>query len=425
MIPNVRRSFRLLVLAAFVGACGSPAATSSPGSGPPDASTPASAAPTSAPSPTPSGSPTVPAAFDLAAVALTLEPVVDGLNAPLAVTHAGDGSGRQFVVEQDGAIRIVRDGSVVEDPFLEISERISAGGERGLLGLAFHPNFPTDPQFFVYYTDVEGDDQVSSFVLDASNPDHADPASEAKLVFVDDPYGNHNGGALAFGPDGYLYIATGDGGSGGDPHGNGQSLETLLGKILQIDVDNTDGDRAYAIPPDNPFATQAGAMPEIFVFGMRNPWRMSFDRANGDLWIGDVGQGAWEEIDVVRSGTSGQNFGWNRMEGAHCFRPSEGCEDPSLVPPVTEYTRDLGSTVIGGGVYRGTAQPGLVGGYVFADYGSGNVFLIDASVDGPTDPVLALESNATISSFGEDEAGEIYATDLQSGELLRVVATAR
>ncbi len=158
---------------------------------------------------------------------------------------------------------------------------------------------------------------------------------------------------------------------------------------------------------------------------MRNPWRMSFDRANGDLWIGDVGQGAWEEIDVVRAGTSGQNFGWNRMEGAHCFRPSDGCEEPSLVLPVTEYSRDLGSTVIGGVVYRGSAQPALVGGYVFADYGSGNVWLIDAATDGPTEPVLALESGATISSFGEDEAGEVYATDLASGELLRVVAVPR
>jgi glucose/arabinose dehydrogenase len=378
----------------------------------------------------PSGSgpaaPTPPSAsFDPTAVSITLQPVVGGLTAPLAVTHAGDRTGRLFIAEQDGAIRIVRDGTLVDRPFLEISERISAGGERGLLGIAFHPDFPADPRVFVNYTDTNGDTRVSSFGVDPADPDRADPASEVRLMFIDQPYPNHNGGALAFGPDGFLYIATGDGGSGGDPHGNGQSLNTLLGKILRIDVDRTEGERGYAIPADNPFAGTAGAQPEIFVFGMRNPWRMSFDRATGDLWIGDVGQGAWEEIDVVRSGTSGQNFGWNRMEGAHCFRPAEGCEAPSLVPPVTEYNRDQGSTVIGGGVYRGTTQPNFAGGYVFADYGSGNVFLIDSSRDGPTDPIIALESQATISSFGEDEAGELFATDLQSGELLHVVATPR
>ena len=216
-----------------------------------------------------------------------------------AVAHADDGSGRLFVVEQGGTIRIVRDGTLVDEPFLDISERITAGGERGLLGLAFHPDFPTDPRFFVNYTDPNGDTRVSSFTVDPANPDRADPGSEVRFVSIDQPYANHNGGALAFGPDGFLYIATGDGGSGGDPHGNGQTLETLLGKILRIDVDQPDGDRAYGIPADNPFAGQAGALPEIFAFGMRNPWRMCFDRANGDLWIGDVGQGAWEEIDVV------------------------------------------------------------------------------------------------------------------------------
>ena len=246
---------------------------------------------------------------------------MSGLRDPLALTQAGDGSGRLFVAEQEGAIRIVRDGALIDEPFLDISQRISSGGERGLLGLAFHPDFPTDPRFFVNYTDTSGDTSVSSFVVDPANPDRADPGSEVRLLFIAQPFANHNGGALAFGPDGFLYISTGDGGSGGDPLGNGQSLETLLGKILRIDVDKTEGDRAYAVPADNPFVGQAGALPEIFVFGMRNPWRMSFDRANGDLWIGDVGQNSWEEIDVVRSGTSGQNFGWNLMEGDHCFRP--------------------------------------------------------------------------------------------------------
>jgi glucose/arabinose dehydrogenase len=330
-----------------------------------------------------------------------------------------------FVAEQGGAIRIVRDGAVGDRPFLDISERISSGSERGLLGLAFHPDFPSDPRVFVNYTDTNGDTRVSSFALDPADPDRADPESEVRMVFVKQPFSNHNGGAIAFGPDGFLYIATGDGGSGGDPQGNGQSLTTLLGKILRIDVNRTDGDRNYAIPADNPFAGQTNAQPEIFTYGMRNPWRMSFDRATGDLWIGDVGQGAREEIDVVRTGTSGQNFGWNRMEGTRCFEPSEGCEDPSLVVPVTEYDRDLGSTIIGGNVYRGSEQAGLAGGYVFADFGSGNVFVIDAAVDAPTKPILALAGDASISSFGEDEAGEIYATDLSSGRVLHVTAKPR
>jgi glucose/arabinose dehydrogenase len=426
MTPRFHRHLPLpvlVVLAAMVMGCAGPGPTASPPSGSPGASAASPGPPDGSPSAAPSAAPD--GSFDAARIGLALEPMVGGLSDPLAVTHAGDGSGRLFVAEQQGRIRIVRDGTLVDEPFLDISGRISAGGERGLLGLAFHPEFPTDPRFFVNYTDPNGDTRISSFTVDPANPDRADPRSEVRLVSIGQPYANHNGGALAFGPDGFLYIATGDGGSGGDPHGNGQSLETLLGKILRIDVDGPAGDRPYAIPADNPFEGQAGALPEIFVFGMRNPWRMSFDRANGDLWIGDVGQGAWEEIDVVRAGTSGQNFGWNLMEGAHCFRPADGCEEPSLVLPVTEYSRGLGSTVIGGVVYRGTEQPTLVGGYVFADYGSGNVWLIDATLDGPTEPVLALASDATISSFGEDEAGEVYATDLATGELLRVRAVPR
>jgi glucose/arabinose dehydrogenase len=422
MTHRPHHSLRLVVIVAVVAGCAGPGPTRSPGS--------SSAAPSISPSgqssesPGPAVSVAPGGSFDPARVGLTLEPVVSGLSDPLAVTHAGDGSGRIFVAEQAGRIRIVREGALIDEPFLDISDRISAGGERGLLGLAFHPD-STAGKFYVNYTDPNGDTRISSFDIDPANLDRADPGSETRLLSIGQPYANHNGGALAFGPEGFLYIATGDGGSGGDPHGNGQSLETLLGKILRIDVNQPGSGKAYAIPQDNPFVGEASALPEIFVFGLRNPWRMSFDQANGDLWIGDVGQGAWEEIDVVRAGTSEQNFGWNLMEGAHCFRPAEGCEDPSLVLPVTEYTRSLGSTVIGGVVYRGSDQPALVGGYVFADFGSGNVWLIDAAKDGPAEPVLALESGATISSFGEDEQGEVYATDLASGELLRVVAVPR
>ena len=242
-------------------------------------------------------------------IGLSLEPVVDRLVSPLAVTNAGDGSGRIFVLEQRGQIRIVRDGQLLGDPFLDIGDRLTAGGERGLLGLAFHPDFPDDPRFFVNYTDLEGNTVAASFTAEAG-ADRADDGSEVVLLRIDQPYSNHNGGALAFGPDGYLYISTGDGGSGGDPHDNGQRRDTLLGKILRIDVDGGSGDASYAIPADNPFVDQSDALPEIWHLGLRNPWRMSFDRETGDLWIGDVGQGSWEEVDVARAGTSGLNVLW-------------------------------------------------------------------------------------------------------------------
>ena len=253
----------------------------------------------------------------------------------------------------------MRDGQLLGDPFLNIGDRLTAGGERGLLGLAFHPDFPDDPRFFVNYTDLEGDTVVSSFTAEAG-ADRADGDSEVVLLRIDQPYPNHNGGALAFGPDGYLYISTGDGGSGGDPHDNGQRMDTLLGKILRIDVDGGSGDARYAVPPDNPFVDQSDALPEIWHLGLRNPWRMSFDRETGDLWIGDVGQGSWEEVDVARAGTGGLNFGWNRVEGFECFE-GDSCDDPAYTPPVTAYSHDFGCSVTGGVVYRGTAQPLLAG----------------------------------------------------------------
>jgi glucose/arabinose dehydrogenase len=370
--------------------------------------------------PSPSARPSTPAQTGLQ---VTLQPFVEGFRSPLAAVSAKDGSGRLFVVEQGGLIRIVRDGAILPDPFLDLSGEISSGGEQGLLGLAFHPDFPTDPRFFVDYTDTNGDTRVSSFTVDASKPDVADPASEKRLLFVDQPYANHNGGALAFGPDGDLYIGMGDGGSGGDPHENGQKLSTMLGKILRIDVDGATGDAAYKIPADNPFVNTAGAEPAIFLYGLRNPWRLSFDRATGDLWIGDVGQSAWEEIDVARAGTSGENFGWNRMEGAHCFRPDNGCDQTGLTLPVAEYSHAVGCTVIGGYVYRGSDQKALAGSYLFGDYCSGTIWAIDPAGDGLREPTVVAETDASISSFGEDEAGELYVTDISGGRLLRVVAT--
>jgi glucose/arabinose dehydrogenase len=364
--------------------------------------------------------------FDPSHVAVTLEPYVDGLTAPLGIATAGDGSGRMFVAEQGGRIRIVRDGALAATPFLDIGSEITTGGERGLLGVVFHPRYPDDPRVFVDYTDGQGDTQVSSFTVSSSNPDVLDPASETRILHVEQPFANHNGGSLVFDDAGKLLIGMGDGGSGGDPHGNGQSLQTRLGKILRIDVDGTDGDRAYRIPPDNPYADGAGGLPEIWLAGLRNPWRMSIDRATGDLWIGDVGQNAWEEVDVQRAGApGGTNFGWNRMEGTHCFEPATGCEDPALTLPVSDYGHDLGCTVIGGGVDRGSAQPALAGGYVFGDYCSGRIWAIDPAAGDYQKPVEVGESGRSLSAFGEDESGELYAADIAGGAILRLVGTTR
>ncbi|HEV7809709.1 MAG TPA: PQQ-dependent sugar dehydrogenase, partial [Candidatus Limnocylindrales bacterium] len=270
-----------------------------------------------------------------------------------------------------------------------------------------------------------GDTRVSSFRFDPSKPDVVDPSTEQRLLFVKQPYPNHNGGALAFGPDGDLFISLGDGGSGGDPQGNGQSTKTLLAKILRIDVDHPSADRPYGIPTDNPFADGAGGLPEIWLTGLRNPWRMSFDRATGDLWIGDVGQGSWEEVDVQRAKVAGgTNFGWNRMEGGHCYQPSSNCANASLTLPVTDYGHDQGCTVIGGLVVRGTGQPALAGGYLFADYCSGRVWAIDPATSEYRKPTLVAETTHNFAAFGEDEAGEPYAVDITAGTLLRVTATA-
>jgi glucose/arabinose dehydrogenase len=418
------RSVALAILAGVAIACGTsgPTPTSVPGT---SSTAPGSGAPSAGATPSSSAGTVAPSAsgglrFDPAGLSVTFETVVDGLEAPLAVTSAADGSGRIFVVQQGGQVRIVRDAALAAKPFLDIAERITSGGERGLLGLAFHPNFPTDPRLFVDYTDAKGDTQVSSFTVDPATPDAADPTSEVKILHVAQPFANHNGGAVAFGPDGFLYVSMGDGGSGGDPQGNGQSLKTLLGKILRIDVDHQAAGKPYAIPADNPFGATADALPEIFLYGLRNPWRMSFDRATGDLWIGDVGQNAWEEVDVARAGTSGENYGWNTMEGNHCFQPSSDCIRTGLTLPVVEYSHDAGCTVIGGNVYRGTAQPVLSGGYLFGDYCSGTIWAIDPSGDELREPTIVLESKVSLSSFGEDEAGELYATDLSGGTLVLV-----
>jgi glucose/arabinose dehydrogenase len=275
----------------------------------------------------------------------------------------------------------------------------------------------------VYYTASDGQQVVASYDTDPDDRDVAAPGTATVWLRMRDPFGNHNGGSLAFGPDGYLYIGTGDGGGGGDPLDSGRHLDTLLAKVLRIDVSGppAEDDPVYRIPDDNPFLSTDGARPEIFHTGLRNPWRMRFDRATGDLWIADVGQGDREEIDVSRAGVGGLDFGWNLMEGTACFRSSsDDCATPDLTLPVTEYDHDLGCSVTGGTVYRGQAYPALQGWYVFSDYCSGEFWAIDASRDRTEEPTIVAETDLSTSAIAEDAAGELYATDLSGGRLLRI-----
>ncbi|HET8571365.1 MAG TPA: PQQ-dependent sugar dehydrogenase [Candidatus Limnocylindria bacterium] len=351
---------------------------------------------------------------------LVLNAFAAGLDSPISLTNAGDGSNRLYANEQAGRIRIVEaDGTLRPQPFLDITDRISSGGERGLLGLAFHPDFEENHRFFVDYTASGDGHTVIAEYTAADDGLSADPASERVLLTVDQPYANHNGGQLAFGPDGDLYIGLGDGGSGGDPQGNGQNTQALLGKVLRIDVDaEPAGGKAYAIPDDNPFASGRGA-PEVWAYGLRNPWRFSFDREQGDLYIADVGQGSWEEIDRQPSDSpGGENYGWNVMEGRHCYR-SDNCDPSPYVPPIAEYSHDQGCSVTGGYVYRGTQQPDLVGIYVFADYCSGIVFTLQVD-EGTTTPKVVAQTELGITSFGESEDGEIYAVDQRGGGVYHV-----
>jgi glucose/arabinose dehydrogenase len=377
--------------------------------------------------PTTSAGPSAAAPFDPAAISVSLEAYVTVPGGPLAITSPRDGTGRLFVATKAGQVRIVRDGVLDPDPMLDISSLVSNGGEQGLLGIAVHPGFPDDPRVVVDYTDVNGDTVVASYRLDPADTDRLDPGSATTILTVDQPFANHNGGAVGFGPDGYLHVGLGDGGSGGDPLESGEHLDTLLGKILRLDVDSpAAGGAAYAIPPGNPFANVSGARPEIWLTGLRNPWRFAFDRATGDLWIGDVGQGAWEEVDVAPAGVGGLDFGWDRMEGAHCFEPETGCPTDGLTLPVTEYGHEEGCTIIGGTVSRGPAQALLAGGYLFGDYCTGRLWAIAATAGatGAVEPVRVGTAGSGLAGLGEDEAGELYAANLD-GTVSRVVATAR
>jgi glucose/arabinose dehydrogenase len=411
----------VVALCLIAGACSPPSETTLPTLAPASPPPSAAAVPTS---PAPASTAPTGTAFDATGLAFTLEPYANVPGGPLAMVAPRDGTGRLFVATQGGQIWSVSDGAVAPNPMLDIAGRISAGGERGLLGLALHPNFPTDPRAFVDYTDKDGNTVVSSFTVDPADATRLDPGSEHVIFRQTQPFANHNGGAVVFGPDGFLYITLGDGGGGGDPQGNGQRLDTRLAKILRIDIDRSEGGRAYAIPAGNPFATDSSVRPEIWHYGLRNPWRISFDRANGDLWIGDVGQNKWEEVDVARAGTSGLNFGWNRMEGTHCFEPPSGCDQSGVTLPVAEYGHDAGCTVIGGGVYRGTAQPLMIGGYLFADYCSGNIWAIPATATKLSEGVEVGSTGSGVSTFGEDAAGELFLANLD-GTISRIVAAKR
>jgi len=347
--------------------------------------------------------------------ALRLERIAEGLDHPVFAT-APAGDARIFVVEQPGRIRVIRGGALLPEPFLDLTDRVRYGGERGLLGLAFHPDYARNGRFFVHYTDRRGDTQVVRFRV-SGRADRADPASASPVISVEQPFSNHNGGMIAFGPDRMLYVGLGDGGSGGDPFGNGQKLSSLLGKLLRLDVDRGS---PYAIPPDNPYRGRPGARPEIWASGLRNPWRFSFDHANGLLVIGDVGQNEYEEIDFVRANRAGLNYGWNIREGLHAFglpRPAP----ENLVEPIHEYPHQEGCSVTGGYVYRGRALTGLAGTYFFSDYCHG--WLRSFRVREGRAVELrewSVSPIGQVTSFGEDGEGELLVCT-SDGRLWRLV----
>jgi glucose/arabinose dehydrogenase len=342
----------------------------------------------------------------------------------VVLTHAGDGSNRVFVASQLGKIHVFpNDPQVAKTQvFLDLEPQVvykDRENEEGLLGLAFHPRYKQNGQFFVYYTttDAPHTSVISRFRVSKDDPDRADPDSEEELLRIKQPFWNHNGGTIVFGPDGYLYIGLGDGGLARDPMGNGQNLKTLLGSILRIDVDHKDPGKAYAVPKDNPFVGRDDARGEIWAYGIRNVWRIAFDPATGVLWAADVGQDLWEEIDLIQRGG---NYGWNLREGMHPFGKNGSGPREDLIDPIWEYHHDVGKSITGGSVYRGSRLPDLVGAYLYADYVTGKIWALryDAEAKQVTANQPILGNIMPVMSFGEDEKGEIYyMTD--HGELYR------
>ena len=382
----------------------------------------------------------------LPAFGVGLALVANGIAFPADIQNARDGSGRLFFVQQTGQIRVRKNGAMLPTPFLDVSDLSSdptvlGNGERGLLGLAFHPDYRNNGYFYVNYTrNPDGATVVARYSRSAIDPDVADAQSAVELLTIAQPYANHNGGALRFGPDGFLYIGMGDGGSGNDPQNYAQDLTSLLGKMLRIDVNATTGQLPYGIPPDNPFvgSPQPGVRAEIWAYGLRNPWRFSFDRVAGDLFIGDVGQGAREEVDFVRAGTAGgMNFGWRVMEGTQCTNLGGGppCNDPGFTPPIVDYDHGQGCSVTGGYAYRGRAVPELIvanppasgqlfsGVYVYGDYCRGTIWRISATATGGVSNSVLLPSGLLITTFGEDEDGELYVADARGAKIYRLVST--
>jgi glucose/arabinose dehydrogenase len=347
---------------------------------------------------------------------ISLTPVLEGLSSPVFVTNAHDGSRRLFVVEQPGAIKVLLPEHTVPTVFLDIAAKVVFGGEQGLLGLAFHPQYAVNRRFFVDYTrQADGATVIAEYRTSAANPNVADPA-ETVLLVIPQPFANHNGGMVEFGPDGFLYIGMGDGGSGNDPGDRAQNVSELLGKILRIDVDHPNGAAPYSSPPDNPFAGAAPGRDEIYAYGMRNPWRFSFDRASGALMAGDVGQNRWEEIDEIKRGG---NYGWRIWEASECTGNDPAlCQKAGFTFPIAEYFHDHGRcSVTGGYVYRGDRATLPAGTYVYADYCSGEIFELQNGVS-----TVALDSGLNVSSFGEDELGELYVVGL-GGTVQRLAST--
>ena len=441
MAPNPSILTKMIILASFlvsatlisIVACGSPSATPALGAGPGQPAARLSRStffPPATPTVDESGADDPPPALRPLAVERVFQNLEFSRLTNLA--QPDDGSNRFFVTQQGGLIRVFPNRQdVTEAPvFLDLADRVSEEhNEEGLLGIAFAPAFEDNGFFYVYYS-ASGPRRsvLSRFSVSGVDSNVADVDSELVILEIPEPAGNHNGGQLAFGPDGYLYIGVGDGGRGGDPFGNGQNTWTLLGTILRIDVSAASASERYSIPPSNPFAGVDGSRGEIFAYGLRNPWRFSFDIGHGDLgladigenepgglveiWVGDVGQNLWEEINLVRRGL---NYGWNVMEGGHCFSPRSDCPEAGLELPVAEYGRDAGCSVTGGYVYRGDSLPSLAGAYVFGDFCSGSIWGMRYDGTSVTDSLLLAESGLNITSFGQDLTGEIYVLSRNAG----------